>query len=259
MTPEIVYEDENLVVVNKPGGLLTIPDRWDQTRISLLGIMNETLSSSIRTVHRLDRETSGLILFAKNVETQREISRQFEAHEIEKTYLALVEGEVPGPGGTIELPLDEDPQHPGVTRVDEKRGKPSVTQFEAAERFRGFTLLRVKPLSGRTHQIRVHLAAKGYPLAVDSLYGKRSAIYLSELKQDYKQKKEGERPLISRLTLHAGGLRFKTPQGQELTLEVPPPKDLTVTLKYLRKFRSLTPPSGEARPAGGPSPKKRFF
>ena len=247
MTPEIVYEDENLVVVNKPAGLLTIPDRWDQTKVSLLGIMNETLSSSVRTVHRLDKETSGLILFAKNVETQREISRQFEAHEIEKTYLALVDGEVEGEG-TIELPLEEDPQHVGMTRVDEKRGKHSVTRYEVAERFRGFTLLRVKPLSGRTHQIRVHLAAKGSPLAVDALYGKRSAIYLSELKPNYKTKQQGERPLIARLTLHAAGLRFKTPQGQEMKLEIPLPKDLEVTLKYLRKFKSLTPP-----------PRKLFF
>ena len=248
MTPEIVYEDQNLVVVNKPAGLLTIPDRWDQTKISLLGVMNETLSSSLRIVHRLDKETSGLILFAKNVQTQREISRQFETHEIEKTYLAIVEGEVKEEEGAIELPLDEDPQHPGMTHVDEKRGKPSVTRYTVGERFRGFTLLTVRPLSGRTHQIRVHLSVKGFPLAVDVLYGKRDALYLSELKPNFKQKSAGERPLISRLTLHAGGIRFKIPGGEEMKLEVPPPKDLTVTLKYLRKFRSLVPP-----------PRKLFF
>ena len=248
MIPEIIYEDQDLVVVNKPAGLLTIPDRWDQTKISLLGVMNETLSSSLRIVHRLDKETSGLILFAKNVEAQREISRQFETHEIEKTYLAIVEGEVKEGEGSIELPLDEDPQHPGMTRVDEKRGKPSVTRYTVEERFRGFTLLRVRPLSGRTHQIRVHLAANGFPLVVDSFYGRRDVLYLSELKPNFKQKQSGEKPLISRLALHAAGLRFKSPSGQEMKLEVPPPKDITLTLKYLRKFRSLTPP-----------PRKLFF
>ena len=240
MIPEILYEDSHLVVVNKPAGVLTIPDRWDKTKVSLLGIMNETLSSSLRMVHRLDKETSGLILFAKDVESQRDISRQFENREISKTYFALVEGEMKEASGNIELPLDEDPQHPGMTRVDEKRGKPSATLYEVLEKFRGFTFLRVTPLSGRTHQIRVHLSGIGYPLAVDYLYGKRSAIYLSELKPNFKRKAEGERPLISRLTLHAGGLRFKNLDGREITLEAPLPKDLTVTLKYLKKFRALS-------------------
>ena len=240
MRPEILYEDSHLVVVNKPAGVLTIPDRWDKTKISLLGILNETLRSSLRLVHRLDKETSGLILFAKDVESQREISRQFENHEILKTYVALVEGEVKEPSGKIELPLEEDPQHLGMTRVDEKRGKPSITSYEVMEKFRSFTLLRIHPLSGRTHQIRVHLAAIGYPLAVDGLYGRCPAIFLSELKPKFKKKNEGEKPLISRLTLHAGGLHFKNMDGREITLETPLPKDFTVTLKYLRKFRSVS-------------------
>jgi len=240
MTPEILYEDSHLVVVNKPAGVLTIPDRWDKTKVSLLGILNETLSSSLRLVHRLDKETSGLILFAKDVESQREISRQFENHEILKTYVALVEGEVQSPSGKIELPLEEDPQHLGMTRVDEKRGKPSATSYEVMEKFRGFTLLRIHPLSGRTHQIRVHLAAIGTPLAVDGLYGRRPAILLSELKPKFKKKNEGEKPLISRLTLHAGGLHFKNMDGREITLEASLPKDFTVTLKYLRKFKSVS-------------------
>ena len=240
MIPEILYEDSHLVVVDKPAGLLTIPDRWDKTKISLLGMMNETLSSSLRMVHRLDKETSGVILFAKDLEAQREISRQFESRGISKTYFALVDGEVKEASGKIELPLDEDPQHPGMTRVDEKRGKPSVTLYEILEKFRGFTFLRVTPLSGRTHQIRVHLSSIGHPLAVDVLYGKRSAICLSELKPNFKKKRGGERPLIARLTLHAGGLRFKNLDGHEITLEAPLPKDLEVTLKNLRKFKALS-------------------
>lgn len=237
--PKIIYEDTHFVVVDKPAGLLTIPDRWDKTKVSLLGMMNETLGSSLRLVHRLDKETSGLILFAKDLESQREMSRQFEKREISKSYFALVEGEVKEPSGKIGLPLEEDPQHAGVTRVDPKRGKPSITLYEVLERFRGFTYLQVRPLSGRTHQIRVHLVALGYPLAVDSLYGRRSALYLSELKPNFKRKEGGEKPLISRLTLHAGGLSFKNRDGHTITLEAPLPKDLTLALKYLRKFKSV--------------------
>ena len=237
--PEVIYEDPHLLVVNKPAGLLTIPGRWDKTEVSLLGTMRETLSSSLLLAHRLDKETSGLILFAKDNDTQRELSRQFEAHEVSKTYFALVDGEVAEETGDIDLPLEEDPRHPGLTRVDEKRGKPSATSYEIAEKFHSFTLLRVNPLSGRTHQIRVHLAAIGHPMAVDALYGKRSAIFLSELKPNFKRKAVGEKPLIARLSLHAGGLRFKNMDKREITLEAPFPKDLTVTLKYLRKLRAL--------------------
>ncbi len=239
LAPEILYEDSHLVVVNKPAGILTIPDRWNKTKISLLGTMRETLSSSLRLVHRLDKETSGLILFAKDLESQREISRQFQTHAVTKTYYALVEGELAEKSGRIEQPIAEDPLRPGKTEVAGKRGKPSLTLYGVLEKFRGFTLLLVKPLSGRTHQVRVHLASIGYPLAVDQFYGHRQALYLSELKPGYKRKEEGEKPLIDRLTLHAVGLRFRNLDGREITVESPLPKDFQVTLKQLRKFRGL--------------------
>ncbi|MFH1857935.1 MAG: RluA family pseudouridine synthase [Candidatus Omnitrophota bacterium] len=245
--PEIIFEDAHFVVVNKPAGLLTVPDRWDKTKISLLGAMNETLGSSLRLAHRLDKETSGLILFAKDLESQRYISSQFEGQEIRKSYFALVEGKLRDTSGKIELPLMDDPQHTGLSRVDEKRGKPSATLYEIVERFVGFTYLRVQPLSGRTHQIRVHFASIGHPLAVDSLYGRRDAIYLSELKPGYKRKKDAEeKPLISRLTLHAGSLSFKNRDGRQITLEASLPKDFVLTLKNLRKFRSLPQPPHRA-------------
>jgi len=215
----------------------SIPDRWDKTKVSLLGIMNESLSDSLRLVHRLDKETSGLILFAKDLKSQRSVSRQFETHEIQKYYFAIVDGEVKKSSGKINYPLEEDPKRPGKTRVVKKKGKLSVTHYEVNERFQQFTLLRVSPLSGRTHQVRVHMAEMGHPLAVDPLYGRRSELYLSELKPNYKRKKEGERPLIGRLTLHAGALQFKNLDDREITLEAPLPKDFEITLKYLRKFR----------------------
>ncbi|MCH7762026.1 hypothetical protein IIA15_11615 [candidate division TA06 bacterium] len=143
--------------------------------------------------------------------------------------------------GVIEFPLEEHPKRKGTVRVSKKRGKPSVTHYTPIERFRGFTFVRVHPLSGRTHQIRVHFASLGHSLAVDALYGRRSAIFLSELKPNFKRKKdEDEKPLISRLTLHAGKLSFKNMDGHEITLEAPLPKDLTLVLKYLRKFRPLS-------------------
>ena len=145
--PEIIFEDAHFVVVNKPAGILTIPDRWDKTKVSLLGFMSETLSKSLKMVHRLDKETSGLILFTKDQKSQREVSRQFESREILKTYYALVDGELKKEKGVIEFPLEEHPKRKGTVRVSKKRGKPSITHYTPIERFRGFTFVRVHPLS----------------------------------------------------------------------------------------------------------------
>jgi 23S rRNA-/tRNA-specific pseudouridylate synthase len=158
-----------------------------------------------------------------------------------KAYAAVVEGDVEGDEGTIDAPLRLDSKRPGAMRAASS-GKASLTHWRAVERFAGFTLLEVSPKTGRTHQIRVHLASIGHPLAVDPLYGRRDRILFSDLKGGgYKSKAgEDERPVIARLPLHARSLEIRSPVAPEspLRLEAPLHRDLDYLLKALRKYRS---------------------
>jgi RluA family pseudouridine synthase len=242
---DILYEDASVICVNKPAGLPVLQERWEKGR-TLIDDLAELAQQQAEqsgqppwepnVIHRIDKETSGIVVVAKNADVARYLSNQFQRREVQKTYVTLVRGGVPHEQGEINLSIEEDETHPGKMKVAKKGGKKSLTRFQIIERFRGFTLLAVKPETGRTHQIRVHLAAIGYPLAVDPLYGGRESLMLSEFKKDYKPAEE-ERPLISRLTLHALRITFKVPEKAEpVTIEAPPPKDFRVMLKELRRF-----------------------
>jgi RluA family pseudouridine synthase len=234
---KILYEDEALLVLNKPAGLPVIPERFHLDWSCLQSIANEQLGSRVFVVHRIDLETSGVVLFAKHAEAHRELCRQFAAHEVEKKYWALVQGEVQNDEQTIDLPLSPHPKKPGVTIVS-KQGKPALTHCRVLERFRGYTWVELKPQSGRQHQIRVHLKAIGHPLLVDKLYANTEALFLSALKSNYRKKEgEAEMPLIRRLTLHALALRVFHPANKEgITFTAEAPKDFSSTLKHLRKY-----------------------
>ncbi len=235
---EILYEDEALLVVNKAPKMLIIPDRWDAGKPNLLSqVQYRYPNQKIYVVHRLDEGTSGVVLFAKTPEAHRHLGTQFEDRRIVKTYLAIVRGEV-RENGTIELSIGPDLRRKGLMAV-RKGEKESITDFRVAERFRCATFLEVMPRTGRTHQIRVHLKAFGYPLLVDPDYGGASAVFLSEFKTGYKSKPdEPERPLIDRLTLHAGGLRFTHPvSGELMSMSADLPKDMRGLLNALRKYR----------------------
>lgn len=232
----VLHEDADLLALDKPAGLPVIPEHWHPAWPCLQSLASEQLGSRVFVVHRLDLETSGVVLLAKNAAAHRELCRQFAAHEVEKTYWALVQGEVEREEQTIDLPLSPHPKKPGVTLVNPK-GKPALTRCRVLERFRGSTWVEVKPETGRQHQIRVHLKALGHPLLVDALYANTAAFFLSALKSGYRKKEgEAEPPLIARLTLHAQELRSAHPVSHErLSFCAEAPKDFSATLKHLRK------------------------
>lgn len=235
--PEILHADETVLVVAKPAGLLSIPDRYKPELPNLQRQLQEQFTD-VWTVHRLDRDTSGIMIFARTEEAHRHLSQQFEHREVRKTYLAFVDGKPAAESGEINSPLAPHPNKKGRMVVD-ARGKEALTYYRVEEAFQHAALLEVDIRTGRTHQIRVHLASIGAPLLVDPVYGKRDAFYLSEIKrQKYNLNKHGEeRPLVKRLTLHAHSLTVVHPRtGDTLSREAPLPKDLRALLRQLQKW-----------------------
>jgi len=203
---EIIYADDSILVINKPSGVSVTRDRSGEVELvhMLAKQLGPQICSTLRLVHRLDKHTSGVMLLAKNAEAQTELSSYFGRKLIKKTYLALVTGPVHGREGTIDEPLANSSKKPGTMCIDRKRGKEALTKWKLLADFGPISLLAVYPLTGRTHQIRVHLHAVGLPLLIDPLYGNPKPFYLSTFKTDYRLGKgQTERPLIDRLTLHA--------------------------------------------------------
>jgi 23S rRNA-/tRNA-specific pseudouridylate synthase len=271
--PPIIYEDDAIIAFDKPSGLLVAPDRWDKKRENLMGLVHDhsRYGHGVANVHRLDADTSGLLLCAKSKVALDFLTGQFQSKTVEKKYHAVVAvlpaeramkviapirdatGALPD-SFLVELALGEDERQPGRMRVFKGRGgKDCVTDFRTLERFRGSTRLRpdansaagfafveCRPLTGRTHQLRVHLAAAGAPILNDPFYGTPDVtLRLSDLKRGYKGR-EDERPLIDRLALHASELTLKHPTTREpVTLRAPLPHEFEVALKYLRKFAAV--------------------
>jgi 23S rRNA pseudouridine1911/1915/1917 synthase len=253
--PDILFEDDFLVAFDKPSGLPVVSDRRGGAQATLMGRVRERFGPSTANVHRLDAETSGIVLCAKTKPALDFLSGQFQSKTVRKTYNALValsaaEGAeatrdfARDPAGalpaefSVDLAIGEDEQVAGRMRVFRKRGgKPSVTEFRVLEPFGRFAWLECRPLTGRTHQVRVHLAAAGAPVLNDALYGDpASVLLLSGLKRHYKGRDE-EKPLISRLALHSGALGFIHPSTQEpVEITAPLPREFEIALKYLRRF-----------------------
>ena len=228
---------DDFIVLNKPAGLLTIPDRHDDQLPSLQTLLKKAYGN-IFTVHRLDRDTSGVILFARNEAAHRFYSQLFESRHIRKYYLGLVSGQPEPPQGSIDEPIMEHPVQKGKM-VTNRKGRPALTDYEVLETFGLYSLVKLQIHTGRTHQIRVHMKHLGHPIAVDELYGKAVPVLLSAIKKKYKLGKftEDERPLLSRLALHAWQLHFTDQNGLIHELEAPLPKDIQAVVSQLRKSK----------------------
>jgi len=238
MNLDVVYSDAHLAVLNKPSGLLSVPGRGDDKQDCLISRAQRIWPDAL-TVHRLDMATSGLMLMARSLQVQRALAAAFEARQVRKRYQALVHGQLPlsNDWQEIRLPLAADwPRRP-LQRVDAEHGKPSLTRWQALGHEGPNAFVECRPLTGRTHQLRVHLAAAGAPILFDPFYGHPGVtLLLSDLKRGYKGR-EDEQPLIGRLALHASALTLKHPVTREpFTLTAALPHEFEVALKYLRKF-----------------------
>lgn len=233
----IIFENDDFIAIDKASGVLTIPDRHDDTQVSLYRMLTNKYGK-IYIVHRLDRDTSGLLLFAKNELTHKHLSQLFEQRKIEKHYLGVVRGSMPAEKGTVNEPIAEHPYHKGEMTVS-KKGKASETDYEVIEDHGNYSLVLFDIHSGRTHQIRVHTKFLGHPIACDVVYGDGNPVLLSSFKKKYKlsQHDEEERPILNRLALHSYRLKFKDLHGQLHQLEAPLPKDMRALLQQLKKNR----------------------
>ncbi len=236
MKTEKLYEDEDYIIVNKPAKLLSIPDRFDAALPSVRRMLEEELGAPVFVVHRIDKETSGVIAFAKNEGAHRHLSGLFERHEVGKFYAGLVLGTPSPEAGRIEAPIAEHPAIKG-RMVTAKKGKESVTDYRVVESWPQHALIQWQIHTGRTHQIRVHMSSIGHPIVCDPIYGDGKPFLLSSIKRKFKMSKseEEERPLLGRLALHAYRLTFTSAAGGEITAEAPLPKDIAACVSQLRK------------------------
>ena len=234
ISEHVLFENEAFIAINKPSGVLTIPDRAG-AELSLKNILKQHYGN-IFTVHRLDRDTSGVVVFAKAEETHKQLSKAFESRDVQKYYLGLVLGVPAPPSGTVDAAIGEHPVKKGLMTIH-KKGKASVTDYEVLENFRFFSWMRFQIHTGRTHQIRVHMKHLGHPIVCDPLYGDGKPVLLSTIKKktyNLSKTEESERPLLSRLALHAWQLQF-TLNNETYHIEAPLPKDLKAVLQQLQK------------------------
>ena len=232
---EIVFENDSFIAINKPAGMLSIPDR-EQSEKSLKDVLIEKYGQ-IFTVHRLDKDTSGMILFAKNDVMHKYLSLLFEERKIDKYYLGIVIGMPTEQSGLIEAPIAEHAIHKGLMTVH-RNGKPSSTSYEVLDSNKHYSLVSFQLHTGRTHQIRVHSKNIGYPLACDPLYGDGKPVLLSKIKKKFKLSKhdEEERPMINRLALHSYKLIFDDQDGQHHELVAEMPKEFRALMQQLKKI-----------------------
>ncbi len=227
----VLFENEDYVLINKPAFISTLDDRHDD--LSIIGMAREYVSSA-QVCHRLDKETSGALLIAKNPEAYRAASMQFEHRKVKKTYHAVCDGIHDFNELKIDLPILTTTR--GVVKISKKDGKEALTYVNTLKAYRKYTLVECMPVTGRMHQIRLHLSSQGAPISGDEQYGGK-LFYLSALKRNYNLKKDAEeQPLIKRVALHAQGIAFELLNQEQVNVDAPYPKDFAVVLKQLEKL-----------------------
>lgn len=236
---DILFEDDRIVLINKPTGISVTPDRTGAADIQQLLSKQLTLSEPLRLIHRLDKDTSGVMVIAKNKTAQSAYSRLFAKRQTQKLYLAIVKGPLPHPKGSIKDPIARSKRNPRAMHVHPRLGKPAHTLWRQLADYGILSLVAAQPITGRTHQIRIHFAHRGMPLAIDPIYADTAPLMLSAHKPDYRPKPDkDEPPMIKRLTLHAYQLTIPvgdTDSDQQQTFVAPLDKKFAAAVKLLTK------------------------
>ncbi len=229
----ILFEDEDYIVINKPSGIATLDDRNIASITSILEMAREYCPTA-QVCHRLDKETSGALAIAKHPEAYKRLSMQFEDRTVKKVYHAVCDGLHNFKDKVISMPIYSLTR--GLVKIDPHKGKPAETTVNTVRAYKMHTLVACEPLTGRMHQIRIHLSRIGAPIASDEQYGGQN-VYLSKIKRRFNLKKDTEeQPLIKRVALHAFGLQFRALDTEKnISIEAPYPKDFAVLIKQLEK------------------------
>lgn len=241
---DIIYEDDYLMLINKPPDMVVhpAPGHMSGTLVNALAYHVQQLSSvggplKAGIVHRLDRDTSGIILVIKSDQVHQDLATQFERRRVHKEYIALVEGDVELDSDVVELPIGRHKRDRLKMAVRHDEGKEATSEYEVLERFGDFTLVKVMPRTGRTHQIRVHMRAIGHPIVADANYNSRDCLYRWEITKEKPRPEED--PILDRQALHAYKLEFFHPiLKKKMSFQAELPKDMKQVLDLLREIKS---------------------
>lgn len=229
----VIFENADYLAINKPHGISTLDDR--SGTIHILSIVKSRYPE-IQVCHRIDKDTSGVLVFAKNNESYRHLSLQFQERKVNKVYHAVVLGSSNYKNYVIDFPLTIKAQ--GIVRWDSKKGKESKTFISTLANYKAFSLLECKPITGRRHQIRVHLKSVNHPIIADKKYSGKD-LYLSQIKKTYRSGGKEEKPIINRMALHARSICFHSKENKGILIEAPYPKDYKILIKQLNKYCSV--------------------
>ncbi len=232
----IIYEDDSVLAINKPAHISSLHERFDSEQDSIIELVKAE-NENYSLCHRIDRETSGVLLISKNPESYRHIAMQFEKRTIDKVYHAIISASVNLDKLEVDLPLYTDSKR--RTQVSKQKGKESLTEISTLKQYKHFTILACKPHTGRLHQIRVHAASQNLPLVCDTLYGGKIP-YLNEVKKKvHLGKDEEKKAMMKRVALHAFSIKFNSLAKGDIEIHAPYPDDFSVMVKLLEKYDQM--------------------